>query len=167
MKRTIDLQESNKRLAEINEELKQCDHLQKEFINVAVHEMRTPIQPILGMAGMIKEKIANLDRQHQLDMTDDRNRYLRFTTHSNLEPVVSLPTAQIVNMLDAIYRNAKRLDKLSDNLLDLSRIENKSLKLNKEKIDLNGKIRSAIINANSSINTSNKGVEIIFQPSTN
>jgi signal transduction histidine kinase len=44
---------------------------------------------------------------------------------------------ETVPMVDMINRNAKRLEKLTNNLLDISRIENdKSLDLSKEKFDL-------------------------------
>jgi len=39
-------------------------------------------------------------------------------------------------LLDAIIRNAKRLQRLADDVLDAARIGNKSLKLNKERFNL-------------------------------
>jgi signal transduction histidine kinase len=51
------LEESNRQLAiandkmiAINHQLERNERIQKEFINVAAHELRTPIQPILGLA---------------------------------------------------------------------------------------------------------------------
>jgi signal transduction histidine kinase len=38
---------------EVYEQLKIHDKMQQEFINVAAHELRTPIQPILGLAAMV------------------------------------------------------------------------------------------------------------------
>jgi two-component system, OmpR family, sensor histidine kinase VicK len=43
------LENSNKELAAANKKLKESDKVQKEFINIAAHELRTPIQPILGL----------------------------------------------------------------------------------------------------------------------
>jgi signal transduction histidine kinase len=40
----------------INEELKRADKMQKQFINIAAHELRTPIQPILGMLMLLRWK---------------------------------------------------------------------------------------------------------------
>jgi signal transduction histidine kinase len=48
--RTADLEESNVNLQKALEELKVHDKMQKEFINIAAHELRTPVQPILSMA---------------------------------------------------------------------------------------------------------------------
>ncbi len=166
MTRTADLQESNKLLADSNNQLKERDHLQKEFINIAAHEMRTPIQPILGLSGIIKEEIVNLRKKNlQLgEAASEQNQQgaTAFLTQSDSKSTISLPV-EIVNMLDVIDRNAKRLDKLSNNLLDVSRIENKSLKLNKEKLDLNEKIKNALTDANSMSHTK-KDIEIIFEP---
>jgi signal transduction histidine kinase len=36
------------------EKLQEADRLQREFIHVSAHELRTPIQPILGMAELIE-----------------------------------------------------------------------------------------------------------------
>jgi len=48
-KRTKDLQESNRLLGVTNEQLRERERIENEFINIAAHEMRTPIQPILGL----------------------------------------------------------------------------------------------------------------------
>jgi len=41
-----------------NEELKRKDHLKNEFINVAAHELRAPLQPILGQAELLRRRIS-------------------------------------------------------------------------------------------------------------
>ncbi|MFZ0224357.1 MAG: histidine kinase dimerization/phospho-acceptor domain-containing protein, partial [Candidatus Nitrosopolaris sp.] len=48
------LADSNKQLAEANEQLKIHDKIQREFINMAAHELRTPITPILGYAEILE-----------------------------------------------------------------------------------------------------------------
>ena len=48
--------ESNMLLASANKQLEIHDRMQKEFINVAAHELRTPIMPILGEAELIEDK---------------------------------------------------------------------------------------------------------------
>jgi signal transduction histidine kinase len=66
-------------------------------------------------------------------------------------------------MVDVINRNAKRLEKLTSNLLDVSRIENnKSLELSKEKIDLRQKIRNVIHDIESSQDEKADALEIIY-----
>jgi signal transduction histidine kinase len=115
MNRTFELKrandsliESNRLLEAANEQLKVHDRMQKEFINVAAHELRTPIMPILGDAQYI---------ERQFD-TDD--------------PRIQIEKDQVSSLI----RNAKRLDRLASDILDVTRIESKSLKLNKEKFNL-------------------------------
>jgi two-component system, OmpR family, sensor histidine kinase VicK len=79
---------------ELYEQLKIHDKMQQEFINVAAHELRTPIQPILGLADILRSK-----------KTDDEE----------------------AKYLDVIIRNAKRLQRLTEDILDISRIESKLL----------------------------------------
>ena len=105
------LRESNVRLRESNEMLsiqyqkvKESEKIKTEFINIAAHELRTPIQPILGLSDMIYSKVKD-EELHEL--------------------------------LEVIIRNAKRLKRLTDNLLDVTKIEGRSLTLNKEKFNLN------------------------------
>jgi hypothetical protein len=56
-RRTKELDESHQRLEVANEQLKVHDRMQEEFINVAAHELRTPIQPILSLTEMLDLKL--------------------------------------------------------------------------------------------------------------
>jgi signal transduction histidine kinase len=112
----ISLTESNKLLAAANEQLKVHDKMQKEFINIAAHELRTPIMPILGEAEFI---------EHQFN----RKR-----------KTVEIEKEQI----SMIIRNAKRLDRLASDILDVAKIESQSLKLNKERFNLKEVLESAV-----------------------
>jgi len=71
--------------------------MQQEFINVAAHELRTPIQPILGLVSVLRSS----KRQIEKEELDDS--------------------------LKLIDRNAERLKRLSQNILDVTRIESNSL----------------------------------------
>jgi len=108
--------ESNKLLAAANEQLKVHDKMQKEFINIAAHELRTPIMPILGEAEFI---------EHQFN---------------NKRKTVEIEKEQ----LSLIIRNAKRLDRLASDILDVSKIESQSLKLNKERFNLKEVLSAAV-----------------------
>ncbi len=44
------------------------DKMQKEFINIAAHELRTPIQPILGLSEIVRIKIKDRDQLELLDI---------------------------------------------------------------------------------------------------
>lgn len=110
-RRTEDLDRSNEQLKLANEQLRSQDKLQREFINTAAHELRTPIQPILGLSGVLSSTIK-----------DKKQREL----------------------LDVISRNARRLQRLAEDILDIARIESKSLKLDKTQFNLNEVIEGVI-----------------------
>jgi two-component system, OmpR family, sensor histidine kinase VicK len=100
--------------SELYEQLKVHSRMQKEFINIAAHELRTPIQPILGLTEILRSKIREGD--------DEQNK-----------------------LLDAVIRNAKRLQRLADHILDVTKIESQSLKLNnKEYFNLNDTILNVL-----------------------
>ena len=128
------------KLEAANEELKRKDELKNEFINIAAHELRAPIQPILGLAELLR-------RRKISDAVGDS----------------SSANKQEIEQLDIIIRNAKRLLRLEQNMLDMTKIENKSLKLDKEKIDLIENIQHVI---NDFGNESSKKIQLVFtQPS--
>lgn len=96
---------------ELYEQLKTHAKMQQEFINIAAHELRTPIQPIIGLTEMLRSRLTDVKQ---------------------------------LELLDATIRNAKRLIRLSDDILDVIRIESKSLELKKEEFNLNDAITNAI-----------------------
>jgi two-component system, OmpR family, sensor histidine kinase VicK len=112
------LAKSNKQLELANEQLKIHDKMQEEFINIAAHELRTPIQPILGLSQII-----------QYESKDIKQREL----------------------LDIIIRNAKRLQVLANDILDVTKIESNSLQLSKEQFSLNEMISNTIADSRNRI----------------
>ena len=126
------MKKSNLSLQNANEQLRQHDKIQKEFINMAAHELRTPIQPILGLADVLRDYVTD---SHQS------------------------------KLLDVIMRNAKRLQRLSCDILDVSKIESSLLKISKSKIDLNEKIKNVINDVENGYDDgNNSNVKIIFEP---
>jgi phospho-acceptor domain-containing protein len=95
-----------------NERLKIHDRMQREFINIAAHELRTPIQPILGLSQILLSKTGSID--------------------------------QYTEFLDVINRNAKRLNRLTDDILDATKIESKMLDLKREQFNINDIITNSI-----------------------
>jgi signal transduction histidine kinase len=93
------------------------DKMQKEFIDVAAHELRTPIQPILGLSQILQSKI------------EDNNNANNIHYQELLNPIV---------------RNAKRLQQLTEDILDVTKIESQSLQLKKELLNLNEVILAVI-----------------------
>ena len=136
-KRTKELQESNRQLslsnqeiALANEELKVHDKMQKEFINIASHEIKTPLQAILSASQL-------------LQMYPERQK----------------------KFASAIQRNAIRLQRLSNDILDVAKIESRSLKLNKELFDLNELISNIVEDYKTIIIKDNHSVKLYFKPS--
>jgi signal transduction histidine kinase len=138
-RRTKELDESNKQLVlankkleSANEQLRVHDNIQNEFINIAAHELRTPIQPMLGLSETLKSKIKDNEQ---------------------------------LTLIDVISRNAKRLRRLTENILDVTRIESKSLKLHKEQFNLNDVIVNTIndITINKYFNNKKDAIKILYE----
>src|SRR5215208_135702 len=120
-------------LRDLYEQLKVHDKMQKEFINIAAHELRTPIQPILGLAEVLSSKRGRIEQYNEL--------------------------------IDAIIRNAKRLQRLTEDILDVTKIESNSLTLNKQQFNLNDMITSAINDIIVKKDFNSENVKILYEPS--
>ncbi|TLX89323.1 MAG: sensor histidine kinase [Thaumarchaeota archaeon] len=120
---TKELQETTKRLT-------YHDKVQKEFIDIAAHEFRTPIQSVLGYSEMIHSSLKNFDQY-----------------------------------FDKIIRNARRLEKLTEDILDVSRIEGKNLQLSLSDFDLNQTIQNIIEDHQKE--ALEKSVKIVFEAKKN
>jgi signal transduction histidine kinase len=110
---------------ELYEQLKMHDKMQKEFIDVAAHELRTPIQPILGLSQILLSKIKDNDNN---------------TNNTHYQ-----------ELLNPIVRNAKRLQQLTEDILDVTKIESQSLQLKKELLNVNEVILAVIADYGSNI----------------
>jgi signal transduction histidine kinase len=100
--------------------------MQSEFVNIAAHEIRTPIQPILGMAEIIGSQLTG----EKPEITKDQ--------------------------MDLIICNARRLGRLTTDILEVTMIESGSLTLNREMIDMNKKAQSVARDAKGTIPASKK-----------
>jgi signal transduction histidine kinase len=96
---------------ELYEQSQNFNKMQNDFINIAAHELRTPIQPILGLTEII--------RSHTKDIEQAK-------------------------LLEVVSRNANRLKRLTEDILDVTKIESQLLDLKKEKFNLNDIIENAI-----------------------
>jgi signal transduction histidine kinase len=63
IKKQNDLQ---KELEKANEELKYRDQLKDEFINVAAHELKTPLQPIVGLCELLRERTTDIVKDEEI-----------------------------------------------------------------------------------------------------
>jgi two-component system, OmpR family, sensor histidine kinase VicK len=118
------------KLNELYERLKIHDKAQADFINIAAHELRTPIQPILGLTEVIRSRIKGEE------------------------------DVELRELLDIIIRNAKRLQRLTEDVLDVTRIETQTLRLNKERFNLNQIILNMIADFEDQIKKGHKDSKV-------
>ena len=136
--KTTQLSESVGKLEQANEDLKTHDKLQREFINIAAHELRTPTQAISGNLDLIE--IMHIPSIMQ--NTGHNENELRKEFQEILEDKEKL--ADFIRGLQSTYRNSQRLEKLVNDILDTSRIESNQLEIHKERFNLNEKIQNVI-----------------------
>jgi two-component system, OmpR family, sensor histidine kinase VicK len=128
-----------------NEKLILHDNMQKEFINIAAHELRTPIQPILVTTEL-------LDLQFSSEQEKAKKEKGEITRDE----------------LAILVRNAKRLERLSSNILDIARIESGTLHLNIQEFNLNDVLSALVQDARNVIrNTAKEDVITQYVPSDN
>jgi signal transduction histidine kinase len=123
-------------LREANEQLTVHDKLQREFINIAAHELRTPLQPILGLSQILESQFGERSEE-----------------------------------MKVIARNARRLERLTQDILDVSKIESGALTLNIQAMDLDEAISSVIIDYRNNLadairteNAKKEKVKIMYEP---
>jgi signal transduction histidine kinase len=101
LSKSNELQRVNSQLIEINKKLEINDKVQKEFVNVAAHELRTPIQSIMG--------------------------------YSELSTKLPEKRVEYNNM---IKKNVERLSKLSDDILEVARIESGTMQIEQHEFNI-------------------------------
>lgn len=123
--------ELNEKITALLEEIKRREGIERDFLSMAAHELRAPIQPVLGLAQILQSK-KNVDTKEQEEL------------------------------LSVIIRNARRLYILTENLLDLAKIESKTLNLQKETFSLPGMIFDAISDMKSQLSSHQVTVNIEY-----
>ena len=118
MQYSMNLKKANSLIKENLTKLQENEKLKDDFINIAAHELRTPIQPILGLSDLI-------------------NRSLQNNTSE-------IDKSELKNDMKVIYRNAKKLQKLTNDILDVSRIDSHILNLNTSRFDFVELIKNTI-----------------------
>jgi signal transduction histidine kinase len=150
LRRTKELNESNRDLYEANERLKVHDKMQKEFINIAAHELRTPIMPIMGVTDLIKERFEEADQN-----SNNNNNYDSHELTITKEE------------LGMIVRNCERLQHLAEDVLTTARIESKSLQLQKERFNLNKAVQEVLtdleIHVQDSYNIGRNNLQLLYE----
>ena len=131
--------------SELREELIIHSKAQQEFINIAAHELRTPIQPILGLSEVLLQSDILLDN-----------------SNSNSKIEIKNNETTIREMIQIIARNAKRLQRLTEDILDITKIESKTLKLKKQNFILSKIIEEIVDDYSAEIRDSNRNLILTF-----
>jgi len=119
--RTRELESSNKQLSLANEQLKVNDKLQRDFINIAAHELKTPVESLLLGSEQLKDILPNNE------------------------------------VLSIVIRSAKKLQALSNTILDAARVESGTFKIYTERVNIKDIISDALEITNCCITSYNKG----------
>ena len=141
------LEESNKNLVLANEKLSLQSKIQRDFINITAHELRTPIVPIITLSELLYSKIK---------------------TENEIQKNPSKENEKKQEFLEVILRNCYRLYRLTEDVLDVTKIESQTLKMNKEIIRLNEIIENVVKDYREIINKKRYGsdqISIVFEPS--
>ncbi|HEU4446195.1 MAG TPA: sensor histidine kinase, partial [Nitrososphaeraceae archaeon] len=144
LERKVD--ERTSELGAANEELRIHDKMQKEFINIAAHELRTPIVPILNLSELLYSSVllySNVKGQQQEQEQEEQQK-------------------EMLEMLEIILRNANRLHQLTEDILDVTRIESHTLKLRKERFNLNDVMLDVIEDYRKQI-AANRNVKLMYE----
>jgi signal transduction histidine kinase len=132
----VSMFESLWKQTELYEKLKSHEKMQKEFINVAAHELRTPIVPILNLSELLYSNAKGQQRQVQEEQQKE--------------------------MLEIILRNANRLHQLTEDIMDVTRIESQTLQIRKERFNLNDAIVDFVEHYRKQI--ANGNVKVMYGP---
>jgi signal transduction histidine kinase len=142
------LKESNKNLLLVNEKLSLQSKSQMEFVNTTAHELRTPIMPIITLTELLYSIIKKENKTQKKNPSKENEKKQEF--------------------LEVILRNCYRLYQITEDILDVTKIESQTLKLNKEMIELNEIIRNVVNDFKKIINEKRYGsvqVRIVHEPS--
>ena len=142
------LKESNKNLLLVNEKLSLQSKSQMEFINITAHELRTPIVPIITLTELLYSIIKKENETQKKNPSKENDKKQDF--------------------LEVIRRNCYRLYRITEDILDVTKIESQNLKLNKEMIQLNEIIKILVNDYNEIKNEKRYGsdqVRIVYESS--
>ena len=109
-----DMNEMNKKLEESYQRLRESDKVKDEFMNIAAHELKTPLVPIIGYVNMLKDGSLG-------EVTEEER-----------------------NSLEIISRNVERLKKLIDDILDISKLESGAMKFEMRDTQITEVIKNSV-----------------------
>lgn len=103
VQRNLENERLNADLSTANEKLAQLDKAKSDFISIASHELRTPLTQIIGYNDMIGDMVQS----------------------------GAVPHGVGIQMVESVRKAARRLEEIVDTMFDVSRLDTKTLELNK------------------------------------
>jgi len=109
-----DMDKASRELRESYQKLTEADRLKDEFMNIAAHELKTPLVPIMGYLSMLRDgSLGELTREEK-------------------------------DSLEIISRNVDRLKKLIDDILDISKLESGAMKFEMRDVQVAEIIKNSV-----------------------
>jgi signal transduction histidine kinase len=135
---TIDtsLRESLNHLKEVNKKLITKYKNQQEFVSLAAHELRSPLMPILGTLELIEYEFEESDKKE-----------------------IKLQR----ELFERLVRNTKRLERLASAILDVTKIDDQSLRLTKEYFNLKETVLDLIQDHKRQLEKSNVSTKLLYE----
>jgi signal transduction histidine kinase len=127
----VSIFESSWKQSELGKKLKESEELQKDFVHIAAHELKNPIQPILGLSSLLMKTTPTDEKEYQ-------------------------------NIIKIINRNAKKLIQLTNDILDVTKIETNNLNLQMEIFNLDDLISDIVEDYNNELYNENIKLEYEF-----
>lgn len=163
--KTKELVSTNLQLSSANELLASQSKAQADLINIAAHELRTPTQSILANAELLHGAIVPQIEPIRVSSTPPNGKV---ESGEKFISFPKIPQEDVVELVESTFRNALRLERLTQTLLEVARIDNRTLRLDYETFDLNELIKQLIpdFKSSSTVNISSQYPKLEISLST-
>ncbi len=157
--RTKELEDTNRKLEIANRNVQIHDNMQKEFINIAAHELRNPVQSLLGFSDILMKSIGNIELyKHPMEAINRNAKRLKRLVDivfeiSQLDYDLLLLNKGPINLKKLItetminYQDRKKGDRKYNIVIEESYAPNDSQILNADESQLTQVIMNLIDNA--------------------
>jgi|SRR5215831_6876405 signal transduction histidine kinase len=123
-------------LKEVNNQLITKHNKQREFVSLAAHELRSPILPILGTLELI---------EYEFEESGKKEVTLK------------------IEHFERLVRNVKRLERLASEILDVTKIDDQSLRLNREYFNLKELVLDLVDDHKRELQKSNSSTKLLYE----
>jgi signal transduction histidine kinase len=120
----------------VNNELITKYNKQREFVSLAAHELRSPILPILGTLELI---------EYEFEESGKKEITLK------------------IEHFERLVRNVKRLERVASEILDVTKIDDESLRLKKEYFNLKELVLDLVHDHKRELQKSNVSTKLLYE----